>query len=512
MMNKRRVCEQMFEGIPAFTEPRTVDELQSGKKLPFLARFESKFAVLDKPNGNKRIYREALYRKYMTTDEYKTRLEAGLINGQIKHPEGEPDPTKISHIFDELYIKRDDATGLMYLWCKGRIADTLYGRVMFGLRQSGVNLGLSQRSICDSEVVDGNEEMGKNYYFLEGGDFVSVPAVADAFPVYSKDSLKIACDSVKKIAPSLTDEQIVAIVEELEEKGSAAAVDQKAKDDIGLAAEFNPGERVSWIDAATGQSFEGIVQSSEGAKLIVKGPGDAVTQLNPRQTQVTKVDGQKAAYLSVVRDLIEGNRKLLADNTDLTTTLEAVNTHYKGKMITKANETLLLKTSLKKAQEASGRVEVKEVIKVVADEEILSKNTRLQESVISQSATILKLKKAVDELTAAKAETLTRVNEQVAKLQKQIGHANDLLKQRDILHGVEIHKLQMLLELPVSKREEAKRLFASLRDNDSVDEVVQKLSKVIDHAPPREAQSGVSGDEDGGVKDIMRATMGGRKQ
>lgn len=474
-MEKRRVMEDLFIETPVYTDIRTEDEVKSATTtLPHLMKFSTKFAILDKANGNKRIYHSEMYDKYFGTDEYKFRLGKGLINGQIRHPSGDPDPTKISHSFDRFWVKKD-TNGTNYLWAEGRILDTLYGRVLYGLKKSGVELGISQRSICDSTInEDGMEEMGSSYYFMEGGDFVSVPAVSDAYPTFKEDSLKTVTDSLKTILPKDKLDEATHIIEELMEE----------KD----------------------------------------GEGDSKKKKQPK-------------FLTLVNKMIDENLNLQRKIEELQTSMTTRVVELNQKVKEKVDESILLKGIInstptienelkQKLEEHKNKlIEFEKNISVLVSDSISWKVKyleKVQELAIFQgklNGVSDKLIQIEKKLENQRIELETKLKAQDVLYKKQLEEKNVELKtqleEKDKMIAalqLDERKSRLLLELPISKREEAKRLFASQESTGDLDRVFDKLRREPNRTlGANEVDSSVSSTQPENLtKTLLRKNLGGK--
>lgn len=138
-------------------------------------RVEGVFMQAEKPNRNKRRYPMGVLRpaveKYIT-EQVKT----GRAVGELNHPEG---PTvnldKVSHRITELKWDGNNVVG------KALILDTPMGKIVKGLIEGGVQLGVSTRGMGSlQEGRDGIMEV-KNDFILSTVDIVQDPSAPDAF-------------------------------------------------------------------------------------------------------------------------------------------------------------------------------------------------------------------------------------------------------------------------------------------------------------------------------------------
>jgi len=148
-----------------------VTEEVGGKKNSFI---EGVYMQADKPNRNKRIYPkhilEGAVSKYVTEQVAK-----GRAVGELNHPEG---PTinldKVSHRITELRWDGSNVIG------KALILDTPMGKIVKGLMEGGVQLGVSSRGMGSLEQKDGISVV-KSDFILATVDIVQDPSAPDAF-------------------------------------------------------------------------------------------------------------------------------------------------------------------------------------------------------------------------------------------------------------------------------------------------------------------------------------------
>lgn len=148
-----------------------ITESVGGKKNSFI---EGVYMQADKPNRNKRIYPknilEGAVSKYVTEQVSK-----GRAVGELNHPEG---PTinldKVSHRITELRWDGSNVIG------KALILDTPMGKIVKGLMEGGVQLGVSSRGMGSLEQKDGISVV-KSDFILATVDIVQDPSAPDAF-------------------------------------------------------------------------------------------------------------------------------------------------------------------------------------------------------------------------------------------------------------------------------------------------------------------------------------------
>jgi hypothetical protein len=146
-------------------------EEKNGKKNAYI---EGVFMMAEKENRNKRIYPKDVLaeavKKYVT-EQVKT----GRAVGELNHPEG---PTinldKVSHKITELKFEGNNVVG------KALILDTPMGKIVKGLIDGGVKLGVSSRGMGTVEEKDGKTYV-KDDFMLSTVDIVQDPSAPAAF-------------------------------------------------------------------------------------------------------------------------------------------------------------------------------------------------------------------------------------------------------------------------------------------------------------------------------------------
>ena len=161
--------------ITEFTENETlqciVEKNGDGEKKYVI---EGVFAQTDKKNRNGRVYpkpiMESAINKYVTEQVSKKRAV-----GELNHPEG---PTvnldKVSHLITDLHFEGNDVVG------KAQILDTPMGKIVKGLLDGGVQLGVSTRGMGSLEQKNGAMYV-KDDFILSTVDIVQDPSAPDAF-------------------------------------------------------------------------------------------------------------------------------------------------------------------------------------------------------------------------------------------------------------------------------------------------------------------------------------------
>jgi hypothetical protein len=137
-------------------------------------QIEGVFAQANKPNRNGRNYAMEVMKP--AVDKYfKEQVKTGRAVGELNHPDG---PTvnldKVSHRITDLRFEGNNVMG------KALILDTPMGKVVKGLLDGGVQLGVSTRGMGSLEKRNGVMEV-KNDYHLNTVDSVQDPSAPDAF-------------------------------------------------------------------------------------------------------------------------------------------------------------------------------------------------------------------------------------------------------------------------------------------------------------------------------------------
>jgi hypothetical protein len=161
--------------ITEFNENETlqciVEKKENGDKNYVI---EGVFAQADKKNRNGRIYPKPIMEravgKYVEEQVSKKRAV-----GELNHPEG---PTvnldKVSHLITDLKFEGNDVVG------KAQILDTPMGKIVKGLLEGGVQLGVSTRGMGSLENRNGAMVV-KDDFILSTIDIVQDPSAPEAF-------------------------------------------------------------------------------------------------------------------------------------------------------------------------------------------------------------------------------------------------------------------------------------------------------------------------------------------
>tara|TARA_A200000113_G_scaffold208539_1_gene206961 strand:+ start:2026 stop:2688 length:663 start_codon:yes stop_codon:yes gene_type:complete len=161
--------------ITEFTENDTlkclIEKKENGEKNYVI---EGVFAQADKKNRNGRVYpkpiMENAVNKYVKEQVSKKRAV-----GELNHPEG---PTvnldKVSHLITDLKFEGNDVVG------KAQILETPMGKIVKGLLDGGVQLGVSTRGMGSLENRNGAMVV-KDDFILSTVDIVQDPSAPEAF-------------------------------------------------------------------------------------------------------------------------------------------------------------------------------------------------------------------------------------------------------------------------------------------------------------------------------------------
>ena len=148
-----------------------ITEEKDGSKNTFI---EGVFMQAEAKNRNGRIYpKETLFNaveKYIAEQ-----VKPGRAVGELDHPEGpQINLDKVSHKITELKFNGNDVVG------KAQVLNTPMGRIVEGLIEGGVKLGVSSRGMGTVENK-GNASVVKPDYILATVDIVQDPSAQEAF-------------------------------------------------------------------------------------------------------------------------------------------------------------------------------------------------------------------------------------------------------------------------------------------------------------------------------------------
>src|SRR6056300_309488 len=162
----KQIAEYTDQNIEVLTESK-----KDGTKKYSI---EGVFMSAEQKNRNGRIYprdvMEGAVNKYVTEQ-----VQNGRAVGELNHPEG---PTvnldKVSHKIEKLDWSGNDVVG------KATILETPMGKIVQGLLDGGVNLGVSTRGMGSLERR-GDAMYVKDDFLLNAVDIVQDPSAPSAF-------------------------------------------------------------------------------------------------------------------------------------------------------------------------------------------------------------------------------------------------------------------------------------------------------------------------------------------
>lgn len=155
------ITEQLFDPLSLITE---ADE--SGKKHLYI---QGPFAVSEQKNKNGRIYTRELLEKVI--DKYNTNyIKANRALGEMNHPPRlNIDFERATHLVTEM--KQD---GNVWIG-KAKVLKTPMGKVLEGLLESGVSVGVSTRGAGSLTESNGIKMVGDDF-IMTAVDVVSDPS------------------------------------------------------------------------------------------------------------------------------------------------------------------------------------------------------------------------------------------------------------------------------------------------------------------------------------------------
>ena len=160
------ITEYEEQNIETICEQKT-----DGSKDYFI---EGVFMQSNKKNRNGRIYEKASLEK--AVEKYVVeQVKEGRAVGELNHPEG---PTvnldKVSHKITDLHWQGNDVVG------KASILKTPMGKIVEGLLEGGVKLGVSSRGMGSLVQKNGASYVGDDF-MLATVDIVQDPSAPSAF-------------------------------------------------------------------------------------------------------------------------------------------------------------------------------------------------------------------------------------------------------------------------------------------------------------------------------------------
>ena len=159
--------------ITEFTDNNTlnclVEKTENGDKNYVI---EGVFAQTDTKNRNGRVYPKAIMEKAVA--KYDKEQISKNCGGELNHPEATVNLDKVSHLIKELKFEGKDVVG------KAQILDTPMGKIVKGLLDGGVQLGVSTRGMGSLEQRNGAMVV-KDDFILSTVDIVQDPSAPEAF-------------------------------------------------------------------------------------------------------------------------------------------------------------------------------------------------------------------------------------------------------------------------------------------------------------------------------------------
>jgi hypothetical protein len=161
-----KLITEHLESVNYITEAN-----DKGEKNVFI---EGVFMQAEKENRNKRIYPKQVLAE-ATAKYVKEQVKSGRAVGELNHPEGpQINLDKVSHRITDLKWEGNDVVG------KALILDTPMGKIVKGLVEGGVKLGVSSRGMGTVERKE-NKTYVKDDFILNTVDIVQDPSAPSAF-------------------------------------------------------------------------------------------------------------------------------------------------------------------------------------------------------------------------------------------------------------------------------------------------------------------------------------------
>ena len=161
--------------ITEYTENDTlqciIEKKEDGEKSYVI---EGVFAQAENKNRNGRVYPKPILERAVKKYDQE-QIQKNRAVGELNHPEG---PTvnldKVSHRITEMKFEGNDVVG------KAQILDTPMGKIVKGLLDGGVQLGVSTRGMGSLEQKNGAMVV-KDDFILSTVDIVQDPSAPNAF-------------------------------------------------------------------------------------------------------------------------------------------------------------------------------------------------------------------------------------------------------------------------------------------------------------------------------------------
>ena len=161
-----KLITEQLESVEYITEAN-----DKGEKSVFI---KGVFMQAEQENRNKRIYPKDVLSE-ATAKYVKEQVKTGRAVGELNHPEGpQINLDKVSHRITELKFEGNDVVG------KALILDTPMGKIVKGLVEGGVKLGVSSRGMGTVERRE-NKTYVKDDFILNTVDIVQDPSAPSAF-------------------------------------------------------------------------------------------------------------------------------------------------------------------------------------------------------------------------------------------------------------------------------------------------------------------------------------------
>ena len=160
-----RLITEHFDNLEYITEDK------DGEKNTFL---QGVFMQAEQKNRNGRIYpKETLFK---AVEKYiNEQVKTGRAVGELDHPAGpQINLDKVSHKITELKFDGDNVVG------KAQVLNTPMGKIVEGLIEGGVKLGVSSRGMGTVENKQGATYVNDDY-MLSTVDIVQDPSAQGAF-------------------------------------------------------------------------------------------------------------------------------------------------------------------------------------------------------------------------------------------------------------------------------------------------------------------------------------------
>lgn len=482
-----------------------MDELKKDDKgRDYLLKFRSIVAIIGEENGNKRLFTEKLYEdRIFKNDDCVNRVKNGRVVGQLGHPEGAENPKeeKITYVFDELYSEKRG--GKLFALGVGRVADTFYGRIAYGLHKAGVTLGFSVRGLGGAQVTDGTEVIDEEDFYLEGYDAVLSPAVLQAFPdvIESKDE-KINFDEV--FEDEKTRKVAMAIYDKLKDelRGNNMPLGKRTDGDLnqgapepGVIAEIKAnfaGSEIEqtfdkfqeWIKASyphligyTEMLWAGPkadVKKKEGEEIVDEKP-DEKPEEKPEEkdgegnkSEEGVEDESKESYIGVISDLTQENYEMKKIVEGLKTKLLEVDKEYKKFVKEDMVRNMILEDNIKATEK---------LVEIIHDmdeqiEEAQEQVERLKKELGEKDEGFEVLKGEKDSL-----EESFKKNQKVLRMKMSQNEKLSLLEEDVKRLKLAVSVKDALLELPASKRVVAEKLLDTAKEEKEVKKVLDDVRR-----------------------------------